>query len=692
MIALYQPRGRIAVTGLLLAIALALTTPLHASAHALLLSSEPADGQHLGIAPSAVIFNFSEALNPSLSQATVQEANGSATTAHSTTPLQIRADLLTNSPGLYTVNWTAVSSDDGHTTHGTLSFTVEARASAASNGSSTNPSGQDIAIAVARWVEDFALLLALGMVFVRWLVRDDQSLQTWVTPRLRPVVVSVLVAGIVVIFAEALTATEGNLANVGPYFLSGESGIARIARLLFELNAVGAVSTRARRLAIPIIAPLIALAASGHASGNAGEIGGIAIDAGHLLTAGMWAGGILAMATLRPPEGWRAGGIPLLRRFTPWALGAFATTVALGGIQAVLNLGSWSALTGTEYGQTLIIKASLVLLMIPLSLIAWRLRRPRLRIEGGIAVAVIAAAALLASSPVPARLSAAPTGTPGAAAGLPHGSVVTLAQPAGKNLVGVTITPGRPGTNSVTVYVLPPEGVENASFLVVDGTINGRPLTLSHCGDPCRSGTANLSGGENLSLEILGFERGLAQFTIPPFPARDASSLIKLSAARMHALSSYAMHETLTSGGPTTISTAYIAQSPDRLEWTTNGERTIDIGNTQYSQANPSAPWQRQPSPTVPEPTFVWDNFTPYVGNRVLGSDVIDGHHVTIVGFFGGSAATPIWFRLWIDDTGLVYRAVMYAPGHFMNEDFSQFDTAATIAAPSPAAQSLATA
>ena len=62
----------------------------------------------------------------------------------------------------------------------------------------------------------------------------------------------------------------------------------------------------------------------------------------------------------------------------------------------------------------------------------------------------------------------------------------------------------------------------------------------------------------------------------------------------------------------------------------------------------------------------------------------MNGIDVTVVGFFGGNARTPVWFRLWIDNAGLVRRAEMRAPGHFMDQDFSGFDAPSSIVAPSP--------
>ena len=96
---------------------------------------------------------------------------------------------------------------------------------------------------------------------------------------------------------------------------------------------------------------------------------------------GVWAGGIAALAVVRPPGGWRsADARRLIGRFTPVALAAFGVTVVAGGLEAIEQLGSLQSLFGTDYGRVLLAKMALVACMLPLSLMAWRLRqatRPR---------------------------------------------------------------------------------------------------------------------------------------------------------------------------------------------------------------------------------------------------------------------------------------------------------------------------
>ncbi|MEO8898257.1 MAG: copper resistance protein CopC [Candidatus Dormibacter sp.] len=676
-------RRRILAGALLTLLGAVAVSPVHASAHAVLVRSQPSDGAQLGLAPGAVVLDFSDALNPRLSDASVSDPDGRSTDARPIAPAEIRVDLITNVPGRYLVRWTAVSNDDGHTTSGRFAFTVDARGGGATVAGG-GPSSGDVALAIARWVEDGALLVAVGMLLIGWLGRREPPLD-WVRPRLRAPLVAAFIAGCTVITAEALVATGGNPSAALGYFGAGVTGMARLVRVALELAAVLAVSRRARYVWPTLLAALVALAASGHAAANTPQWWGLSVDSGHLVAAGAWAGGIMAMTTLRPPGGWRRGGVALLSRFTPWALASFTITIALGVVQSLSNVGTVSALTGTAYGRVLLAKATAVLLMIPLSLLAWRLRRPRLRIEGSLALAVVAAAALLASFPVPSRLQATSAGQPGANAGLPQGAQLTLADHAGEVLVGITVTPALPGPNDVSVYVLPWDGAVAAAGLEVSAAVDHSTVRLQGCGDTCRRTSLHLVGHESVTVAVAGATGGVAHFRIPSLPTSDARSLLRTALARMSALHSYAMHETLTGGGATTVTSDYTAIAPDRFAWTeTNGSGTVSIGTNRYERQQAGAPWVLEAgSLVIPEPYFVWQTFSPYRGERDLGTQTIDGTATTIVGFFGSLPGTPVWFRLWIDRTGLVHRAEMRAQGHFMDESFRDFDGPLTIAAPS---------
>ncbi len=159
---------------------------------------------------------------------------------------------------------------------------------------------------------------------------------------------------------------------------------------------------------VPYVAPVAVLAAvtlplTGHAARVEPAAGAEFADALHVLSAGMWAGGILALASLHPPGGWSASDArALLARFSPVALIAFGITALTGVLRATEQLVAVSELWTTPYGLVLLLKAGGVGAMVVLSAIAWRRRRPFMRVEAVVMVLVVVATALLASFPLPA--------------------------------------------------------------------------------------------------------------------------------------------------------------------------------------------------------------------------------------------------------------------------------------------------
>jgi putative copper resistance protein D len=177
-------------------------------------------------------------------------------------------------------------------------------------------------------------------------------------------------------------------------------GVARVA-------AEGAAFVLCAR-GIPAVAPAAVLAAvllplGGHAAGVLPAGGAELADALHVLSAGMWAGGILALASLRPPDGWKSPEARLLlERFAGVALIAFAVTALTGVLRATEQLAALSDLWSTSYGLILSLKSLGVVVMLALSSLAWRRGLPVARLEAGVAALVIALTALLAAFPLPA--------------------------------------------------------------------------------------------------------------------------------------------------------------------------------------------------------------------------------------------------------------------------------------------------
>jgi hypothetical protein len=113
---------------------------------------------------------------------------------------------------------------------------------------------------------------------------------------------------------------------------------------------------------------------------------------------------------------------------------------------------------------------------------------------------------------------------------------------------------------------------------------------------------------------------------------------------------------------------------------------TVFVGRTRYLREG-TGPWQVQKNaPSLTVPIFVWDSFRPWVAPWIVGSERVDGRPARVLSFFGSSGDTPAWFRLWIGGDGLVRRAQMRAQGHFMDQQYGDFDAPIQIQAPPGAA------
>ncbi|MFE7192857.1 FixH family protein [Kitasatospora sp. NPDC057541] len=80
----------------------------------------------------------------------------------------------------------------------------------------------------------------------------------------------------------------------------------------------------------------------------------------HLVAMALWLGGLAAMLV-----GLREGiGADVADRFSKLALGAVVVLAGTGVYQSWRGLGSWSALTGTDYGRLLLVKTGCVIAML----------------------------------------------------------------------------------------------------------------------------------------------------------------------------------------------------------------------------------------------------------------------------------------------------------------------------------------
>jgi putative copper export protein len=244
----------------------------------------------------------------------------------------------------------------------------------------------DVVVAALRWLEYMGLIGWVGVVVVRRLAVIGPELR-WARPPMQQALAAALAGGLGLVVAELVL---------------GRTSAPAIVRVIAEAAALGMCLAGRRWLWVPAFLAVLLLAVGGHAAEVQPPVGPVFVDTVHVLSAGMWAGGILVLATLRPPGGWAGEeGRELLGRFGRVALLAFAVTALTGVLRAVESLGDVSGLWTTTYGEVLDAKALVVLVMLGLSAAALRRGPPFLRAEAAVAAAVLGATAILAAIPLP---------------------------------------------------------------------------------------------------------------------------------------------------------------------------------------------------------------------------------------------------------------------------------------------------
>ena len=699
-----------------------------AFAHAAFEGGSPAPGQRVFTPPARIVLLFSESLNAHLSRARLTDAaTGRAIRARSAVVAGRRLELtpaarLGRAP--YRVDWTSVSTDDGHQLDGSFGFGVRTAAAGGGRSLEQGPLAKGGWLRVpARTLMYVALLLFAGALLTSALL-DRRGAGTWLAPaelpdasvraateaRARALVTDsgVFAAGLaaaVALIESFRAAGEVSAGALRDYLLTGTSGIARIGVVAFVLAALALARRAPRAAALGGAGALACVVASGHANSAGARAAALIADFAHLLAAAVWVGGAaMIVLTLGPvlrrggPDVRAAVARRVLPRFGAVALPAFAVVVVAGAVNALLELTHLSDLWRTSYGVILAVKIALVGAVAVVAYgHAFRLRGRALagsedaahwrllRAEPAVGACVLAAAAVLVAFPLPPRqLDAADS----ALAALPACSSCPLPAPArdelavagqgGSRVVAATVRRGRAGLSG-TIRVLDFRGRPAATAVRIAGAITGG------CGGGC---TRFSLPARPARLTVLTTERGRTFTTTLPADWRagqgaTARQLLDRAEATMRSLRSFRETERVTSGPGTFALTRYRLRAPDRLAYSTNtGVETIQIGAIQWAHTR-GLPFTRTRVPGgLPFRTRSWFRWTPYARSvQLLGRRRLAGRPVAELALF--DPGTPVWFRLLIDErSGRVLREQLVARSRFITHRYHGFDAPVSIRPP----------
>lgn len=398
-----------------LALLLALTLGLAAGpalAHALLVRSSPEANAELPQSPQQVDLYFSEALEPAFSSASVlntegQRVDNQDSAVDATDPTHMSLTLKRLPDGVYTVSWKAISTSDGHLTNGTFSFAVgsgneEALAAA---GAASQSGELSLADVILGWLTYLSAAVLTGGALFRLLVWEPgfraARLESSDSPPLpwgvieRTAVTVLILAGLLILLVQGGKAGGDVLAapwgkTLHTLLFSSRFGGMWILRWLLSLALAGLIWIPARRRELWLASAagagiMFTISLGSHAAAEAQPVLPVLADWVHLLAGAVWVGGLSHFA----PGMWAARKLPdadrtrlaaeLIPRFTHLALPSVGVIAITGLYSAVLRVGTLQALVSTLYGQVLIAKSALALLMIGLGGINFMFITPRMR-------------------------------------------------------------------------------------------------------------------------------------------------------------------------------------------------------------------------------------------------------------------------------------------------------------------------
>ena len=384
-----------------LAICLTLLFPEIASAHAILLRSDPAKDSVLSMAPKQVRLWYSEALNPAFSTAVVVNGENKRVDnrdAHVSSNDQTEMDVTLQPnlpPAVYIVIWRTDSAADGHILRGSFIFSLaRADGSVPTLAPGSNPganvlgsgnltglyTGQIdgptlfnlIMITLVEMGAIFWMGAQLWINFVLTISAETHAEERDINERVQrrferyfslPTLIVLFLANIGVLVGQALNLTGGDLASalspslLGGLATSGRFGIYWMMReaviLLAMILALYMLSRQQRPRIVKTVLPianlflasalLIAITMSGHAAAVNPNIVSyaIVIDWLHLLAASLWVGGMMYIATNYLPV-LRRLQIPQQARSLVTVLPYFSP-LAIAGVLIMAVTGPFSA-------------------------------------------------------------------------------------------------------------------------------------------------------------------------------------------------------------------------------------------------------------------------------------------------------------------------------------------------------------
>jgi copper transport protein len=412
-------------------LALILSRPGEASAHAALVRSDPVANTYLQSAPAQVALTFTEPLASGGSGIRLLDATGAPVALEAVTftndSYTMRVSLPKLAPGIYNVLWSNVSRIDGHGLQGSYPFTVlnadgsvpDVANQVGQIGGNADGAPRADGVAVRSLALLGLLLAAGGAALVLLWPAAPAGVRRGMTASV------VVGAGVLLVSTLLqLALLEHDYRGLGLrdlvfYTRVGGFWLVRLGTALLIGMAAAFFPDAPRKAAWGVVVSLgfyvLGYAATSHAAAGSGSNWATSIDLVHGVAALLWLGAVVGVAVAARVAGKGGRYQDFMPRFSTLASVMVFLAISTGVLSALIEVDEADRLVQTAYGKILFVKLGL---LVPLLGVAaynarWGRRRlmanatgePRRFIftatgEVALGLAVLAAAAMLTQTTV----------------------------------------------------------------------------------------------------------------------------------------------------------------------------------------------------------------------------------------------------------------------------------------------------
>ncbi|MDP9799719.1 copper transport protein [Catenuloplanes nepalensis] len=377
-----------------------------ASAHAVLQRTTPAAQSVVQTPPGDVKLTFTEGVSPVNGKIQVIAPNGDRVGGDpraegSTLIIPVTAD----QRGTYLVSYRVISADS-HPVSGAFTFSVGATSAVpvlAEDGDDTDPVVKNT-IPVAKFIGYAGLVLVVGPVLVLLFLWPARLSRRTPARLVRTGLGLIAFSTLAALYLQAPYTGGGNLLDAGGLgdVVASSFGTA----LLVRLGLLAAIAIMLR----PILAErgdggrgdggrsgenmvdLIVLAAlgtaavftwplTGHPSASPVAAVSVVVDAIHLVSMAVWLGGLVMLVGFLLRQAGERELSAILPIWSRWAALAVSALLLAGVVNALIEIGTLDALTGTTYGRFIIAKTALFAAVVGVAAYSRSLVRKRVTAE-----------------------------------------------------------------------------------------------------------------------------------------------------------------------------------------------------------------------------------------------------------------------------------------------------------------------